>query len=274
MTRIQPLAYVAVEVRVPFMPRLAKSDVVEELGSGIPALGVVRPEKRQRAIQEGNELRVDLEEGWRFSDLSMTRSLIVTPTSVIYETTHYPGFESFSADFEVCLRVVTETARPVGYDRVGLRYVNEVWPPFPIEQFTDWARWVAPDLISALVGSESAMSAGEVPGIEPRLAFGEAVLNYKLPENCALTLKVAMRQGEGVVGDAPLRRRERVAEPGPFFVVDFDGYWPRKSGEVRIFDESQITTLLRTVHSPVKAGFRWTTTPEFISEVGVKDVFN
>lgn len=274
MTTIRPLAYVAVELRVPFTPRLAQAKVVEKLGTSLQDLQVIRPEKRQRAVQEGDSLRIGLEEGWRFSDLGLTKSLIVTGTSIVYETTHYPGFASFIGQFEKCLRAVTGTGRPVGYDRLGLRYVNEVWPPAPIQEFSDWSKWIAPDLISALIQSETAMEDGEVPGIRPWLSLGEAALRYTLPDNCALTLNLAMRNGEGVVGNAPLKRRDRPAGPGPFFVVDFDGYWPRESGDVRPLVETEIAELLRTVHSPVKAGFIWATTPELIAEAGIDDVYN
>lgn len=274
MTAIRPLAYVAVELRVPFTPRLAQATVAEKLASNLQELQVIRPEKRQRAVQEGDSLRIELEEGWRFSDLGLTRSLIVTGTSIVYETTHYPGFESFLVQFEECLRAVTETSHPVGYDRLGLRYVNEVWPPTPIHEFSDWSKWIAPDLISALIQSETAMEHGEVQGIRPRLSLGEAALRYTLPDNCALTLNLAMRNGEGMVGNAPLKRRDRPTERGPFFVVDFDGYWPRESGDVRPLDEIQIAEVLRTVHSPVKAGFIWATTPKLIAEARIDDVYN
>lgn len=274
VTSVRPLAYVVIELRIPFTPRLAKQSIVDDLSSRLPELGVVRAEKRQRAVPDGDSLQIEVDEGWRFSDLGMTRSLIVSGSTVVYETTHYPGFESFLTDFAECLKAVVKAANPVGYDRLGLRYVNEVWPPTPVESFADWTNWVAPELITTLAGSEAAMALGDVPDVKPRLTLGEAALRYSLPDNCGLALNLAMRHGAGVVGDAPLKRRDKPPTPGMFFVIDFDGYWPRQQSEVRGLEEAEILTLLRTVHSPVKAGFRWATTPDFITEVGIEDVYN
>ncbi|WP_156821281.1 TIGR04255 family protein [Microlunatus phosphovorus] len=265
-----PLVYAVIEIRVPFAPRLSKGETAELLQEALAELPVLRAEKRQRLVPKDGNIQVEIEDGWRFLDLANSRSLVVTNTSIVYETTRYPGFETFLGEFIACLHLISEHARPAGYERLGLRYINEVWPTRPVQSFDDWKQWIAPELVTTLVRSEGEVHRN-VDGDRPQLRDLEVHLQFSLADNCALTTRVATQTGLGVVGNDPLKRWVTPAAAGNFCVIDFDGFWPRIPDSIQPFDIEKISRQLKAVHNPVKGGFGWATTHEFRQSAKLKD---
>lgn len=288
---VHPLAYVVLELRIPFSPRLASQSSVEELVRDLVELPVLREEARHTlASTDDGGVEVRPVNGWRLSDLESTRSLIVTPTALIYESTRYAGFDRFCADLDRWLGSVEKIGAPVGYDRLGLRYVNEVRPVHRHAEFADWAGIMSPNYINSLLDAQQAVRtaclAPSDPTVPPSASGQEAqdvseesptnctlvntqtALSFRLPDNTGMTLKLGNRDGEGVIGNAPLKRYQ-LPEPGPFFVVDFDGFWPATGTDIRPFDRHEILARVAQVHAPVKSAFGWATTSDYRKEAGV-----
>lgn len=269
MTISRPLVYAVLEIRVPFSPKLVTHDSANRLSGLLTNLPVLRKEQRQRVTQSDGGVSVTAEQGWRLLNRESTHSLVVTDSTIIYETTRYPGFEKFQSEVRECLEAVAEVAAPVGYDRLGLRYVNEIRPEKPVASFSEWEDFISPNLVTSLTELEATVTGGCVSADTPcELGSVESTLVFALPENSALTLRLANLDGQGIVGNAPLRRYE-VPSPSPFFVVDFDAYWPRTSTDIRAFEVDDVVDLMDRVHTPVKSAFNWATTENYREEAGV-----
>lgn len=265
-----PLVYVVTELRIPFAPRLARQDTAEKLQEVLPELPVLRPEKRQRVSGGGGNLEIQLEDAWRFIDMNQSTSLIISSSAIVYETTRYPGFEKFISSFTSYLGRITALAPIAGYERIGLRYVNEIWPSDSVDSIQGWRAWIAPDLIDTFTASE-AQIVRSVSGDLPELRNLETNLDFSLQSNCSLTVRISTLTGNGVVGNAPLKRWTSPSKPGNFCVIDFDGYWPRKADGIQTFSDPEVVEMLKTVHAPVKSGFAWATTSELRKEAGILD---
>lgn len=267
-----PLVYAVFELRVPFSPKLGSPESAHRLAAMLETLTVLReePQPRITAATDGS-VSVRPESAWRLLNIESSRSCVLSNTSLRYEVTRYSGFERFKDEIRELLDAVSEICPPVGYDRLGLRYVNEVRPPVPIDEFSQWDHWIAPSYIDAIVGAESAVPEFPDHGralTDCQLVSAETNLQFALPENSAMTVRLVNLHGTGVVGNEPLRRYQLPA-PGPFYVVDFDGYWPREPTDVEIFSSDKIMEQLNRVHDPVQSTFRWATTPRYREEAGV-----
>lgn len=264
-----PLVYAVIEVRVPFAPRLSRAETAEKLQESLTDLPILRAEKRQRITQNAGNIEVSMEDGWRFLDLQNSKSLILTNTSIVFETTRYAGFPWFLGEFQKCLSAISDNARPAGYERIGLRYINEIWPNASVGSIADWTEWVAPELIGSLARSEPQVLGDS--HVEPYLGDMEVNLQFVLDQNCGLTTRVATQTGFGAVGNAPLKRWVTPDKSSKFCVIDFDGFWPRESEAVQPFDQGAICDLITNVHRPVKRAFRWATTSELRKKANLKD---
>lgn len=264
-----PLVYAVIEVRVPFAPRLSRSETAEKLQDSLTELPILRAEKRQRVTQNGSNIELGMEDSWRFLDLNNSKSLILTNTSIVFETTRYAGFQWFLDEFKVCLSAITQHARPAGYERIGLRYINEVWPSTEIGSAEDWSAWIAPELMTSLAQSESQVLGNSHAG--SYLGDLEVNLQFALDQNCALTTRVATQTGLGAVGNAPLKRWVTPDKAAKFCVIDFDGFWPRATEAVQPFESDVICDLITNVHRPVKGAFKWATTPTLRKKANLKD---
>jgi uncharacterized protein (TIGR04255 family) len=267
-----PLVYAVFELRVPFSPKLGSPDSAHRLAAMLETLTVLREEPQQRITTAADgSVSLRPESAWRLLNIESSRSCVLSNTSLRYEATRYSGFDRFKDEVRELLDAISEVCPPVGYDRLGLRYVNEVRPPSAIDKFSEWSHWIAPSYIDAIVGAESAIP--EFPDhdralTDCQLVSAETNLQFALPENSAMTLRLVNLHGAGVVGNEPLRRYQLPA-PGPFYVVDFDGYWPREPADVELFSPDKIMEQLNRVHDPVKSTFRWATTPDYREEAGV-----
>lgn len=256
-----PLVFVAAEVRFPFTPRLTHEDSAIRVQDALPELPILNRESVNRMVASEQVLNLTPETSWRFIDRAHTTSLVMTPTSVVYETTRYPGFELFLSNFRKALQVIESVVQPVGIERVGIRYVNEVRAPEPIRRAQDWSKWINVDVLAPALGAENAASQGarrsEVTGWSQALSLA-------MPHDHAMTLQMAALDGPGVVGNQPLLRWEN-PPPGPFFAVDIDSFWPNGTTVIDAFTVEDVCTHLDSQHQPVKDLFNWIVSPQLLN---------
>ncbi|MDH2414341.1 TIGR04255 family protein [Nocardioides sp. CER19] len=273
MPTTHPLVYGVLELRVPFSPSLTVPDSAHRLATILgDLLPVLRQEQSTTLAPDPNGVMTLAPGGmgWRLLSVDSTRNLVLSNTSIHYETTRYPGYEVFCEEIRRCLSAIAEVAAPVGIDRLGLRYINEIRPEAAPTTYQAWSRSIAPTLVEAFTELETTMGEACSRRSDNRceLMTAESTLQFAMPENTALTLRMANLQGPGIVGNEPLRRAP-VPDPGPFYVIDFDGYWPRQAAEVRAFDVDDMLGLIEQVHSPVKSAFNWATTADYRADAGV-----
>jgi uncharacterized protein (TIGR04255 family) len=80
------------------------------------------------ANQPAPRIEQSHERGWRFSDDGDQTVVTLLPASLALETSAYPGWDDFLAQFEQLLALLDETVGPAVEKRLGLRYINELSP--------------------------------------------------------------------------------------------------------------------------------------------------
>lgn len=173
-----------------------------------------------------------------------TETLTVMSDSLTYETTAYADFDDLlAAVTTACDALVAAKVRPALL-RIGLRYIDEVRVPDPINNVRQWQTWIDHRLIAHLgVGPD---------GVVPTMTHG--ITTYDLGDGNGLNFRyAALNQGPIVT---PEHLRRPVFEPGPFFVLDFDGYHVFAGAEATPLDSEVVSKSLTNVHAPCGTTFQ------------------
>lgn len=137
----------------------------------------------------------------RFADESERTIVSIGPGAASLETSDYPGWEVFAAQFWSLLRIVEEHGRPAGITRFGLRYVDEIGIP-GIDDIGGWAR----ALQASLIGADDSLAR------DPRLVRSQQ--------------RVTIPVGDDVVNvvHGMVRNPTPGADSGSVYVVDSDAF--------------------------------------------------
>ncbi|WP_420445872.1 TIGR04255 family protein [Candidatus Poriferisodalis sp.] len=233
-----PLVFVTCEIRFPLVPSLTDDDtlncLVEQFSESLPIPATTTVEWAGDDTDDGDETQRLL----RFSDRERMSSVVLTRTSLAIETTAYSEWPEFRSSIVHAIDVVASSARVAGVERVGLRYIDEIRVPEPIEDASQWSDWIAADVLSHLKMA---------PDMSPAGFTTAAVLH---DGNHHMLVRYAAMVGSGVVGDKPLRRRTQPPE-GPFFVIDVDSYRDTSGSKMIDFDTGPVAAVLDDLHEPI-----------------------
>lgn len=228
-----PLAFVVCEFRFPQAPRLTSDEAFIALTDAFADTLVIPEEER---TDNGAERR------FRFLDRRRRLSVVVARDALSVETTDYTEWTDFKPFVLEAVDVVGATARVVGVERIGLRYINEIRVPEQITDATRWKRWISDEMLGPV---------GGIPGYTPA---GFQAMTQLTRGNTHLHIRCAALVGSGVVADQPLRRRRAVAE-GPFFVIDTDSYTETPGEDMGGFTTRDLDPALDDLHEPLEALF-------------------
>ena len=228
-----PLAFVVCEIRFPQAPRLASDEAFIALTDAFAGTLAIPEEER---TDNGAERR------FRFLDRRRRLSVVVARDALWVETTDYTEWTDFKPFVLEAVDVVAATARVVGVERIGLRYINEIRVPEQITDVTQWKRWISDEMLGPVDG---------IPGYTPA---GFQAMTQLTRGNAHLHVRCAALVGSGVVSDQPLRRRTPVEE-GPFFVIDTDSYTETPGEDMGDFTTQDLDPALDDLHEPLEALF-------------------
>lgn len=181
---------------------------------------------------------------YTFGNMDKTAGFILDQGSLSFQTTNYDTFESFSKTFLNGLRIVHEAVN-LGYtDRVGVRYLDAVYP----KEGEDLSEY----LNEAVLGLYGRFEGDLVH------TFSETLVRNGSVNVIARTIVQS-----GTIGFPPdlqptgvmIAERFRVLN-GQHAILDTDGSHDRRD----TFDLRQIETHLSTVHSAVIKAFKATVT--------------
>lgn len=243
-----PLELVVVEVRFPDSARLRRPETLDALQLALEDVLPIRRVEHTTTVAvtigEGQAVNEQREQVTRLLDRASTTSATIRPTALAVETTDYRDFADFRDVVDRCVNALAGQRAAPGIERVGLRYVDEIRVPVPIDDASSWEGWVSGDLLAAAsLGGPNQLS--ELQG----------TMQFQTGERTGLVVRYASLNGEGVVQPAQLRRRH--SHPaGPFFVLDFDSFWHRHPDRVDEFDPERIVELLDELHAPVGETFQ------------------
>ncbi len=247
-----PLALVAAEIRFTDAARLRQQETRDQVTIGLeerfPFAEPLRRENLTLHTSGPPQLQEPL--GVVLKNASTTESVTIMSESLIYETTAYTSFEELlGAVNAACNALVEAKVRPA-VTRVGLRYIDEVRVPEPINDVRNWGKWLDDGLLGHLT-----IGPDEVP-----VTATQTFCTYDLGEGRGLTFRyAALNQGSIVI---PRYLKRPAIEPGPFFVLDFDGFRDFSGRTTIPLSSEVVRDSLSAVHGPCGTAFQRSITDE------------
>lgn len=189
----------------------------------------------------------------RFASRDRRTAIAIRPGSTTVETVDYKGWDDLKMTLRTALDVRAEVSEPSGYERVGLRYIDEVRVPGG-DDVNDWSPWVHPSLLAAQPDE----------GVDLPLLDWQGISQFGPTDGRSLVLRYGPRRGYAVEPNGPLRRSE--TPTGSFFLLDIDSFW-EASGPVPEFEPAQLMTRCDDLHTPVRRLFEGLITEKLRKEV-------
>jgi len=251
--RDPPIAMVAVEVRH------SGTDPVTEAG-----YTAIRQQLRKQWPVQLPDQEVTLDFGSsvpspvmiecrRFASRDRRTAIAIRPGSTTVETVDYKGWDDLQLTLRAALDVRAEVSEPSGYERVGLRYIDEVRVPDGGDA-VDWSPWVHASLLAAQPDED----------VDLRLSDWQGMSQFGPADGRSLVLRYGPRKGYAVEPNGPLRRADTPA--GTFFLLDFDSFW-ETSGPVPAFEPDELMVRCDDLHAPVRRFFEGLITDKLRKEV-------
>jgi uncharacterized protein (TIGR04255 family) len=244
-----PLALVTCEVRFTDSPRLRQQDTLDAVAIKLEErfpLSTPQTNVTFNVTNVGPGVlpQVTQERRVVLTNTAKTESVTITPTSFICETIAYREFDDFRVNVTaVCEALIAANVRPA-LVRVGLRYLDEVRVMEPITDVRAWGKWIDASVIRPLtIGPD-----------DVAVLNAQGLVTFDLGDGNGLTFQYAALNQSSVVQPQLLNRRK--FEPGPFFVLDFDGFRDFNGEDVVRLDADEVTNVLTAVHGPVGAAFQ------------------
>jgi uncharacterized protein (TIGR04255 family) len=181
-------------------------------------------------------------QGFRFLNLERTRSVAVSPASIVLESSRYHRFEGFLDDAIAAVKALGATVRIAAASRIGLRYIDEVpLDDLPGHSFNGYF-------------ADSVLAPGEpVPDVGTPVEFMTTSRFAAGPDRYT-TMRTGVLTAPVVAPEGPLA----IARPtrGPYFLIDIDSAWQAGAQTSPLpFDASVIAEVLGSLHAPVRALF-------------------
>lgn len=186
-------------------------------------------------------------------------SVTFTTESLVVETTAYAGWQAFRTVVEAALKARQTVAPVEGFERIGLRYIDEIRIPNR-DRTLAWSEWVDGSLLGPSHVFES---------LELRQAEQQGIVVYATPNpGETYTLRYGAMDGPPVVGTAPNLVRRGLPEAGPFFLLDTDGAWVLgEDAEIPQLDPAAVMVIADRIHRPIKEMFELLITDRLRKEV-------
>lgn len=255
-----PLQLVAAELRYPMSPRLSTSDALSELHLLLSdTLPIPEPMTEQAvAFAPDSQPAVTAQQFFRLTNREKTLSATFWPVRTTVEATDYRYYEQFRELIERVVFALTSYSAPVGLERVGLRYIDEIRVPSVTQRPGDWGRYIADELLSP-----------------PRLGLEaddqltplswQGLVEFEREEGFHLVVRYGALEGFAVNPTGTLHV-PRGGATGPFFLVDIDSFWT-PSESIAEFDPASLLRTFDALHEPVSAVFEKLITDDLRNEV-------
>lgn len=179
-----------------------------------------------------------------FSNMELTSGFVLNQNALSFQTTEYDVFETFSADFLKGLEAVHEAVDLTYVDRIGLRYLDTVFP----RTNEELAEYLAP----GVMGLTGKLGAAVIH------AFSETLLKT---EDAYVRSRASIEKGKVAFPPDLTPMTLRVAErfrnlEGPHARLDTDGWTDQREP----LDMSRVRRRLDVIHDAVVDAFHATVT--------------
>lgn len=250
------LRFVAAEVRFP---------VVEELGAQVPQAFRDRLKERFPIQEPLNQMTLTVGATGpmaqqairqRFMPRDRLMSVTVGRDAVVLETTAYETWTDFRDLFMEVLSALSDSQRPDGYLRLGVRYIDEIRVPEEIPTVADWRGWVADALVEPFTIDDAASPTSATIALQ----YGE------YPGYQTLFKAAPFASGRTVQDEGPLLVPFATPD-GPYYLLDTDSSWFDPQSAVPEFDVVAMTAMFNNLHAPCKKLFERSLGPRLRPEV-------
>lgn len=246
--KIPPVYFTVAQVR--FNPLLKLPDFLPAIQEGLrkfsfPAFSVHSTIALQFAVQDGQTIPQPVpHEQYLFANVAQTHCFVLNADSLTFQSTDYGTYESFSQVFLEGLTLVHKEVSLAFTDRVGLRYLDHVFPE----------------------GGESLLLylAAEVQGLSRRLG-GEPMHSYSEALNAVgnvhLRARVVIQNGglgfpPDVVPQGMAVQPRFLQSQGMHAILDTDGFVEGRA----LFSLDAVRQHLTSIHDVIGAAFKATVT--------------
>ncbi len=256
-----PLKLVACEVSYQLAPGAdldaAAAPFYDAVDADYPLPGPAPAQEMRLEVGPSGSTHSVVSHGFRFLSNDRTRSVAVSPTALIVETSTYTRFEDFADAVVSAVEALESSLRVAAVTRVGLRYIDEV--PLAHLPDGDLAGYFADDVLAA---------GRLVEGIGEPDEF-LTTTSYSLGEDRRAVVRTGRVAQPIVVETGPLA----IAQPSspPLFVIDVDCAWQAKTTLPEVFDRESIGRIVQSLHAPVRTLFESSITEKLRDEVLRKD---
>ena len=123
-----PLVFVLSQVRFPAV--LKMEDHVPDIQEALRKQDFPRYNKEdiQQVTFGGTELKAERDKRWVFASRSRHEAVILSSNFVVYETSDYDIFETFTERFSPVLELIGDITATEFVEQIGLRYVDLIRP--------------------------------------------------------------------------------------------------------------------------------------------------
>jgi uncharacterized protein (TIGR04255 family) len=253
-----PLQLVAWELRTPSIPPFqTSSGVINSMAGRLRDLTpiVSQPEAALlvEPTQQPGQAQARPEPRQRLMDRKQMLSIIFGPTVTLVETTAYTTFEAFHEIIERVVRALESIGEVAGFERVGIRYIDEIRVP-GIEDPSGWSGYINADLLV------------QPPLAGASLASTQSLTEYSLASDYHVNLRTGALRGRTVDTSGPLRLRR--VEEGHYFLLDIDSYWANPTGEaIPEFSTERVLSITHDLRQPVRTLFEASITEKLRDDV-------
>ena len=248
-----PVVAVIAEVRFTDAPRLRRQATLDAVAIAVEGrFPVTEPLTGVNLADAGPGLppRVEPRQGVVLRNTDSTESLTLTASTLSYETTHYTGFDAIDTAITAGCQALADARVLSGLQRVGLRYIDEIRVPQPPTDARGWSTWIDSSLLGPLAVAPEHVPSRGIQGVAAFDLGSRAGLNVQF---------AAFATGAATL---PQHLRRRPFQPGPFFGLDFDGFYDFGNEDFVRLDADVVTDILAKLDAPIGSAFQRAITDE------------
>jgi uncharacterized protein (TIGR04255 family) len=251
-----PLQFVACEVRFPTIRKAFSEQGLDAFQSAFSKTFPIFEPIDEKEFSFGPEGAQGQSRRWiRFLSTSRTASVSIQPKRLVVETTHYEHYALFRNLVQTALHALEDAEHIPVFERVGLRYIDEIRVDEVSEVPGDWSPYILASLL-------------DVARLCPTGAHDlriEGVLRFGFAGSQQVILRYGTLDGE-VVGDGPLRVKPNKVRSGPLFLIDIDSFTHAQPHEEE-FQTEKILTICDALRDPVRSVFEACITDKLRDEI-------
>lgn len=242
--RNAPLVLVALEVRHPSAPELARPEIDAIKARMTSYTPLLRQAQTQTVELMGPspEQTIHSEQFYKLTNRESTLTVSYRSTAILIEASSYPGWAVFREVAKAAIAARMEIAPVDAVERVGLRYIDEIRVP-QRDGGIAWGEWMDPSMLGPMPTTDIGLPLSQWQGIG---IFGAQ-------PGRMMVVRYGPQVGVAAVFASELKRTSPTDE-GPFFLMDIDSFWTPE-GEIPELGPSSVESTCDDLHGPVSTLF-------------------